>query len=48
MHVGGNGNSAASRGATNLVVLRDGKVYFEGSPQELAESSDTYLRKFLL
>jgi len=48
VHVSGNGTSAAARGATNLVVLRAGKVYFEGSPQELAESSDAYLRKFLV
>ena len=35
-------------GATNFVVLRGGKVYFEGSPPELAETRDAYLRRFLL
>ena len=39
------GTSAAS---TNFVVLRDGQAYFEGSPQELVESRDSYLRRFLL
>jgi phospholipid/cholesterol/gamma-HCH transport system ATP-binding protein len=40
-----------SRGAgpvTNLVVLRGGKAYFEGTPQSLVESKDEYLRRFLL
>jgi phospholipid/cholesterol/gamma-HCH transport system ATP-binding protein len=48
VHVSSNGSSHSSRGATNFVVLRAGKVYFEGSPAELAESRDAYLRKFLL
>jgi phospholipid/cholesterol/gamma-HCH transport system ATP-binding protein len=43
-----NGASQVSRAATNFVVLRQGKVYFEGSPPELAETRDTYLRRFLL
>jgi phospholipid/cholesterol/gamma-HCH transport system ATP-binding protein len=43
-----NGASQLSRAATNFVVLRHGKVYFEGSPPELAETRDTYLRRFLL
>jgi phospholipid/cholesterol/gamma-HCH transport system ATP-binding protein len=43
-----NGASQLSRAATNFVVLRQGKVYFEGSPLELAETRDTYLRRFLL
>jgi phospholipid/cholesterol/gamma-HCH transport system ATP-binding protein len=42
------GASQLSRAATNFVVLRQGKVYFEGSPLELAETRDTYLRRFLL
>jgi phospholipid/cholesterol/gamma-HCH transport system ATP-binding protein len=33
--------------ATNILVLRDGKVYFEGSTQEMLESSDEYLKTFL-
>jgi phospholipid/cholesterol/gamma-HCH transport system ATP-binding protein len=36
-----------SRPPTRFVVLRDGGVYFNGSEQELTDSSDPYLRKFL-
>jgi phospholipid/cholesterol/gamma-HCH transport system ATP-binding protein len=43
-----NGASQSSLAATNFVVLRGGKAYFEGSPAELAATSDAYLRKFLL
>ena len=43
-----NGASRPSGGATNFVVLREGKVYFEGSPPELADTRDAYLRRFLL
>ena len=37
-----------SGAATNFVVLREGKVYFEGTPPELADTRDAYLRRFLL
>jgi phospholipid/cholesterol/gamma-HCH transport system ATP-binding protein len=40
--------AAASGAATNFVVLRGGKAYFEGSPLELEETRDAYLRRFLL
>ena len=43
-----NGNSPAAAEATNLVVLRGGKAYFQGRPQELEDSRDEYLRRFLL
>ncbi|HTC65190.1 MAG TPA: ATP-binding cassette domain-containing protein [Candidatus Saccharimonadales bacterium] len=43
-----NGTSAAAAASTNFVVLRDGKAYFEGSPKKLAETSDPYLKRFLL
>ena len=43
-----NGTSQTSGTATNFVVLRGGKVYFEGSPRELSETRDSYLRRFLL
>ena len=43
-----NGASRAPGAPTNFVVLRDGKVYFEGSPPELANTTDEYLRRFLL
>jgi phospholipid/cholesterol/gamma-HCH transport system ATP-binding protein len=43
-----NGSSPPSGAATNFVVLREGKVYFEGTPPELADTRDAYLRRFLL
>lgn len=43
-----NGASGASSATTNFVVLREGKVYFEGSPPDLAGTRDAYLRRFLL
>ncbi len=43
-----NGGSRSSGAATTFVVLREGKVYFEGSPPELADTRDAYLRRFLL
>jgi phospholipid/cholesterol/gamma-HCH transport system ATP-binding protein len=43
------GNGSRDGGAaTNFVVLRAGKAYFEGSPQTIADSKDEYLRRFLL
>jgi phospholipid/cholesterol/gamma-HCH transport system ATP-binding protein len=47
VHVPSNGNSQAAA-ATNFVVLRSGKAYFQGSPQAIADSRDEYLRRFLL
>jgi phospholipid/cholesterol/gamma-HCH transport system ATP-binding protein len=34
--------------STNFLVLREGKVYFEGGPQAVLESPDAYLKKFLI
>jgi phospholipid/cholesterol/gamma-HCH transport system ATP-binding protein len=34
--------------STNFLVLREGKVYFEGGPQAVLESPDAYLKKFLV
>src|SRR5712675_1625840 len=48
VHIPSNGNSPAATPTTNLVVLRAGKAYFEGSPQAMADSRDEYLRRFLL
>jgi phospholipid/cholesterol/gamma-HCH transport system ATP-binding protein len=43
------GNGSTGDGpATNIVVLRGGKAYFEGSPRTIAESRDEYLHRFLL
>jgi phospholipid/cholesterol/gamma-HCH transport system ATP-binding protein len=33
--------------ATNVLVLRDGKIYFQGPADELLHSSDEYLKQFL-
>jgi phospholipid/cholesterol/gamma-HCH transport system ATP-binding protein len=48
VHATRNGSTRPSGAATTFVVLREGKVYFEGSPPELAETRDAYLRRFLL
>ncbi len=32
---------------TNILVLRDGRIYFEGPAEELLHSSDDYLKTFL-
>jgi phospholipid/cholesterol/gamma-HCH transport system ATP-binding protein len=40
---GGNGGPA-----TRFVLYREGRVYFEGAPEELAESKDAYLQRFLV
>lgn len=36
------------RPITKFVVYREGRVYFEGAPEELAESRDAYLQRFLV
>jgi phospholipid/cholesterol/gamma-HCH transport system ATP-binding protein len=33
---------------TRFLVLRDGKVYFEGFPEELLATKDPYLERFLI
>ena len=43
------GASGATEAAgTRFLVLREGEVYFEGTPEEIANSQDTYLRRFLV
>jgi phospholipid/cholesterol/gamma-HCH transport system ATP-binding protein len=44
---GATGNSSAAA-FTRFLVLRDGGIYFQGSPEELAGSSDAYLKRFLV
>jgi len=34
--------------ATRFLVLRDGKIYFQGSPEELLAANDPYLQRFLI
>jgi phospholipid/cholesterol/gamma-HCH transport system ATP-binding protein len=45
-----NGNAAAAANAarTRFVVYKDGGIYFEGEPSELANTEDPYLRRFLV
>jgi len=33
---------------TRFLVLRDGSIYFQGSPEQLATSNDPYLKRFLV
>lgn len=37
-----------SSSSTRFLVLRDGGIYFEGSPEQLASSGDPYLKRFLV
>jgi phospholipid/cholesterol/gamma-HCH transport system ATP-binding protein len=45
-----NGNAAAAARAvrTRFLVYRDGGIYFEGEPEEIASSQDSYLKRFLV
>jgi phospholipid/cholesterol/gamma-HCH transport system ATP-binding protein len=40
--------SARDVGDISFLLLRDGKVYFEGTPQAVLNSQDPYLKKFLV
>src|SRR6266704_2906881 len=44
---GKNGN-AAEAASTRFLVYRDGGIYFEGEPEEIADSNDPYLKRFLV
>ena len=33
---------------TRFLVYRDGRIYFEGSPEEIATTRDAYLKPFLV
>jgi len=44
----GPGNSSQHPPVTRFLVLRDGRIYFEGSPEDLLNSRDPYLRRFLI
>jgi len=47
---GHNGNAAGTANAarTRFVVYRDGGIYFEGEPEEIANTEDAYLKRFLV
>lgn len=32
---------------TNLLLLRDGEIYFEGAPEKFLKTNDPYLKQFL-
>jgi phospholipid/cholesterol/gamma-HCH transport system ATP-binding protein len=39
---------ASHAGGTRFLVLREGQIYFEGTPAQIASSPDAYLKKFLV
>jgi phospholipid/cholesterol/gamma-HCH transport system ATP-binding protein len=45
-----NGNAAAAPNVarTRFLVYKDGGIYFEGEPSELANTADPYLKRFLV
>ena len=43
----GNAAAAANAARTRFLVYREGDVYFEGEPEEIANSEDPYLKRFL-
>ena len=47
---GQNGNAAGTANAarTRFLVYRDGGIYFEGEPEEIANTEDAYLKRFLV
>ncbi len=47
---GSNGSSPANGSAppTNILVLRDGRIYYEGAADEMLHTSDEYLKRFLV
>jgi len=42
------GDGREEKSATRFVVLREGRVFFEGSAEELESTKDHYLRRFLV
>jgi phospholipid/cholesterol/gamma-HCH transport system ATP-binding protein len=44
---GRSGAKSDGTSPTNVLVLRDGKVYFQGAADELLSSTDAYLKEFL-
>ena len=50
VHSVSNGNAAGSAkmAATRFLVLREGRVYFQGGQDELAHTQDEYLKRFLV
>jgi phospholipid/cholesterol/gamma-HCH transport system ATP-binding protein len=44
----GDVSAAANAARTRFVVYKDGGIYFEGEPSELADTEDPYLKRFLV
>lgn len=42
------GRRAANAARTRFLVYRDGEIYFEGEPEEIVNSKDPYLKRFLV
>src|ERR1700689_2842627 len=40
--------ASAAEPVTRFLVYRDGRIYFEGTPEEIATAKDTYLKRFLV
>jgi phospholipid/cholesterol/gamma-HCH transport system ATP-binding protein len=47
LHIASNG-SRPDAPPTNVIVLRNGEIFFQGSTEELLHSSDEYLKQFLI
>jgi len=47
-HVRRNSANDISAAITRFLVIRDGRIYFEGSPEEIFASPDPYLKRFLI
>jgi len=44
-----NGSGPSTTGArTRFLVYREGEIYFEGEPEEIVNSNDSYLKRFLV
>jgi phospholipid/cholesterol/gamma-HCH transport system ATP-binding protein len=44
----GNADDRQKAAATRFLVYKDGRIYFEGDPQEVSSTKDPYLRRFLV
>lgn len=44
----GASNDKTGPAVTRFLVLRDGRIYFEGSPEEMLNTKDRYLQRFLI
>jgi phospholipid/cholesterol/gamma-HCH transport system ATP-binding protein len=41
-------STGAQQPLTRFLVLREGRIYFEGSPEEMLNTKDSYLQRFLI